>query len=878
FHERLRDPARALAGWRTVPVRARAAMTELDHWSAAVDALLRHATEDRQAIADALLDGVDPGEPVAVESTGGDPHRGGRTVLRVRFASGAVLAYKPRSLAPEVAFSTILDALADDLGRDVPTAAAVLDRGDHGWVEWVEAAPCPTVTAVERFYRRQGVLLAVLHVLGTTDLHHENLIAVGASPILVDLETLAHPVLPGWPVEGDTDASDSSGLDDSVLRIGLLPHRLLVGDDALDPSGLAADGDQRVIRGGLQVEAGGTDRMRLVEGERTLGPTPGRPMFDGRPVDVLDHVDALRAGFRAGRRAIRRHRDAWSAADGPLADLWQAPVRVVLRPTRVYALLLSEAFHPHRLGDAIERDLLFERLWAGVRRQPLLGSVIASERAELERGDVPSFTTRVDSRHLWDGMGRDLGPLLPESAADGIRRRLAALDATDDARQEELVEASFELRATEARQRPRPGSTIDKTVGGGSEPIDPSRWIDGAQRAGDALIERAFRGRHGARWLVPRRLGTDRWSLVEAGPDLYFGVSCVALFLAALAEVADEPRYGLVADEAVATIERMLTIEDPAVRRDLGLTSAGAFDGLAGVVYALLHLARWRRRSELVEQAEALVEALVDTVEQDRHHDVVSGAAGTAVVARRLAVLRPSTAADALVARCGDRLAERAETLSTGVAWRPASGGEPLAGMAHGVAGIAWALAEVGGHRELIDAALDAEDALYDPVAGNWRDLRPRPAGVDERFLVAWCHGAPGVGLARLALGLADPELDARRRTRLDRDIDRAVTTTLDGGFGLGHSLCHGDLGNLDMLLEVAVHRGDAALEDRARRLGLAVASSIERQGFLVGTPGGTRPPGAMVGLAGIGYGLLRLAAPRVVPSWLRLAPFPTAA
>ena len=106
----------------------------------------------------------------------------------------------------------------------------------------------------------------------------------------------------------------------------------------------------------------------------------------------------------------------------------------------------------------------------------------------------------------------------------------------------------------------------------------------------------------------------------------------------------------------------------------------------------------------------------------------------------------------------------------------------------------------------------------------------------------------------------------------VEREIDEAVATTLRTGFGLNHSLCHGDLGNLDFLLDVARARGDRELEARVYRLAHGVLESIQRQGWLYGTPAGTEPPGLMVGLAGIGYGLLRLAAPGEVPSLLRLA------
>jgi lantibiotic modifying enzyme len=89
----------------------------------------------------------------------------------------------------------------------------------------------------------------------------------------------------------------------------------------------------------------------------------------------------------------------------------------------------------------------------------------------------------------------------------------------------------------------------------------------------------------------------------------------------------------------------------------------------------------------------------------------------------------------------------------------------PLAGLSHGAAGIAWALlalfARTGEERFRTAArgGIAFERSVFSTEAGNWRDLRdPEHA----RFPTAWCHGAPGIGLARLAT--------VPRQSRLYRD------------------------------------------------------------------------------------------------------------
>jgi lantibiotic modifying enzyme len=132
---------------------------------------------------------------------------------------------------------------------------------------------------------------------------------------------------------------------------------------------------------------------------------------------------------------------------------------------------------------------------------------------------------------------------------------------------------------------------------------------------------------------------------------------------------------------------------------------------------------------------------------------------------------------------------------------------------------------------------------------------------------MAWCYGAPGIGLARLQMlrHLEDP--------LLREEATIALNTTLARGFGANHSLCHGDLGNMDFLWQANEMLNQPDLPARINRLTNIILESIRRDGWLCGVPLGVESPALMNGLAGICYGLLRLAEPTRVPSVLVLAP-----
>lgn len=78
----------------------------------------------------------------------------------------------------------------------------------------------------------------------------------------------------------------------------------------------------------------------------------------------------------------------------------------------------------------------------------------------------------------------------------------------------------------------------------------------------------------------------------------------------------------------------------------------------------------------------------------------------------------------------------------------------------------------------------------------------------------------------------------------------------------------HGDGGNIDFLLEAArFNDSQEYLKEGIERM----CASIEQYGWLCGTPDHLETPGLMVGLAGIGMSLLRIAFPKKVPCVLLL-------
>ncbi|HSG40848.1 MAG TPA: DUF4135 domain-containing protein, partial [Thermoanaerobaculia bacterium] len=144
-------------------------------------------------------------------------------------------------------------------------------------------------------------------------------------------------------------------------------------------------------------------------------------------------------------------RDALLAPGGPLAVFETAPTRVLVRPTHAYMKLLTESFHPFVVQDALDRDRLLDRLWVDIEAHPGLEKIIPHEHLELERGDVPMFTSFPGSRDVWTSLGERIPGLLRETGMETAKRILGQMGEADLERQLRIIRGTLELPARERR-------------------------------------------------------------------------------------------------------------------------------------------------------------------------------------------------------------------------------------------------------------------------------------------------------------------------------------------------------------------------------------------------------------------------------------------
>ena len=875
FVELLGDPTHALPVFQEYAVLARLSVEAVERWVECSVEFVTRLAVDGPALRETLLP-ANAGCLVALSGDAGDQHHNGRTVQMLTFESGVKLVYKPRSLDVDARFQELLAWLAERGELPAFRQLRLLSREGYGWSEFVEPRPCESEEGVERFYQRLGAQLCLFHHLSGMDMHYENLIAEGEHPVVVDLETLFHPQISDrMNFLAREEQLFIRLVDYSVTRICMLPIRAWANEshEGVDMGGMSSPAGKLSPNEVPYWEDTGQDTMRQNRKRILMGGGRNLPTLRGQQVPLDRYVDPLCTGFERMYRVLMRERDALLAPEGPVRRFTPVEIRILLRSTQIYYTLIQESYHPDLLRDGLERDRYFDSLWVGMRRRPFLAKVAMAERAAMHRGDIPRFASRPDSKDLWSGPGELIPNALWRTGMEVCEERLAGMREVDLERHLWWIRAS--LLSALPEQAPEKEQPLTRARHESTAPVERSRLMGAARAVGDRLATLAGSDEGMLGWLGLRQdnVKSNRWAFAPMALDLYGGMSGVALFLAQLGRLSGEEHFTRMARNASDTLRRL------AERSRVRVSVLGGFEGWGGILYTLTQLGVLFEDPTLLAEAESHVEALPPHISGDRNLDVIGGVSGCIGGLLALHHTTGSKRALEVAVSCGEHLLATRQPQAQGCGWMTTvPSAQPLSGFSHGASGMAWALMELAAASgqarfgEVAREALAYERTLFVPEQLNWRDPRlaegeGTSAEPPAQSTCAWCYGAPGIGLAR-----------ARILRHLDTPVLReelraAVAGTVRHGFGRNDSLCHGDLGNLEVLASAQAVGEAPEAGALIPSLLEAVLARAEQRAWRCAVPLGLDTPGLMIGLAGIGWGLLRFAAPDRVANVLVLEP-----
>jgi type 2 lantibiotic biosynthesis protein LanM len=727
-----------------------------------------------------------------------------------------------------------------------------LAREEHGWSEFIEQRGTDD-GGCARFFRRAGGWLALFHCFAAADMHQENMIASGEHPVPIDLETIFHAAADRGISSPEEQAAAAAReiLSNSVMTVGLLPaYGRSPLNNVFAIGGLTADWTSKTVIDWTDVN---TDEMRPVKARQAGAGSPNLPHVDGVAARFSGYTEDFISGFSDYAKFLMR-----VSRDDNFGGLFDgfagASVRRVVRPTRFYAMLLQRLRNHQSMDDGItwsaQADFI-ARLADWEKDDDPMWPLLRAERRALLALNVPHFVSPSDGNEIRDASGISVR-VGPTSGLERAKSRVQKLDDREIAWQVEVIRENTNSRLPAARQ-----ALADAGAVPGKD-----AFIAEADKAAAEISRHAIRRGPAAAWIGLDWLGdSDMAQLTNLGPDIYNGTSGIALFLAAHAAVTGTDKSADLALAGVAYLRRQIRSRNAArFARSLGL---GAGTGLGGIVYALTAMAAILRDDALRADAQTAA-ALVtdDLIAADKQLDVIGGAAGAILALLRLYRVGGAETVLRRAEKCGEHLLAQSRPgaqgqrsfLGQGVGTRP------LNGMSHGAAGFAYALAALAaasGRDDFASAASECiafENSSYDVARKNWPDLR---GGGEPSWPCQWCHGAPGIGLARIATG--------RRGTisakSMRADIEGAAAAVERAWPGNVDTLCCGTLGSVEFLCEAADALGRNDLRDLAARRLASVMQAASTSGDYRWNSGGRQfNLGLFRGLAGVGYTALRQA------------------
>lgn len=748
----------------------------------ALSELLRNLRDHKKEICDTIFDGKEYTCIQQIRLGAGDYHNKGRSAAWISTDAGWMI-YKPRDCRVDTAAYAFVKKY---FGGIVVIPECFTDGFSFGICKYCKKEVAGGHENAARWYYSLGAMCVLLEILGSTDMHSENVIASDGIPAIIDLETLLTPKMKQLD---RTMLEEQDAACDSLWKSGIFPK----------------------IMNGRQISV-----LLDTESEENSA-----PIVDGSPASWYAYEKEFFEGFSAKYRECMSRKDE---IEKDLKSLFEeVSLRLILRTSQYYGDLMMGTYKSVMVSsEDIQTNMRENLRTILMRRMPAQYGPIAEAEAEaILRGDIPIFTVAADSREICAD-GKSLTDYFTEeSGVDRALRNLERMNEDEMDYEINLLRRSLYLtpvkmnlsgnesigKASEIVSDPAKNETDGKTSAVLSDPAKnetdgktnrilsepemireaalPLRRED-ALREAESILEEVYAG------MISVPGGAPSWLILNMNdgssnmipPDMAEGAAGLGLYAAAVGMLTEKAAVrehaDRILDAALILIGEYIDhLYDGGMYRPVSGLRFGEAEGIGGILKCLILMERYRRDTDLsgirshMENIFQLLsgDACIERIKKTALTDRFNGISG--LLYTLCAYHAPGETAehvDDLIFRLGQRLLELKKFQADGYTlWKTVSKRHIISGAGHGMIGIAEAL-WLAGKRMRQDAWIEAareaarfEYNTYDQKIGTWPDRRIFPP---QGFMHGYCSGAPGIGIvsrrmedmdeAKLLTGLAD--------------------------------------------------------------------------------------------------------------------------
>jgi|GEM_PF-6818824 len=765
-----------------------------------------------------------------ISSSNSDKHNGAETLI-IKFDNSFKLVYKPKNLENEIIYKNILNLISGILDMD-SYQFLIMNIADYGWEEYIPNECTNKNKEKKLFFQRMGIILCINYLLGTSDMHYENMISYREFPTIIDLETILF--VPQFI---------SNQIDDicsrSVLSLGILPQRQSYDEDI---SGI----DVSLLGGGRYSHKFPIKVPRIIN-EKTSSisidyvyPTMKRAAHIYEPERYIENIID---GFRLTYEAILSDKLKFLSGIEPLRH---TSTRVVYRDTQLYSQLLSLSYHPDFLKENSRRESVFQELYKNADN--IHPHIIEEEIAALMRGDIPVF-------YQHNNKPLNKSPDAIESVPTAYKKvieKVENLNFKDMERQILLIQYSF-YQHTKEQIPIQFKMQKNQSYGDG----DVKAVL---QNIADYVVRQSVYVTHSSTafiGLFPTIKYAYNKCMKRLDYYLYDGISGLAIFLHAVNKFACVSRY----NQICSNIDEELFDYTDNMNSN-NISKAGAFSGEASILFTYIILYHIQKRSIYLEYAIKHYKKIAAFLQDNmlKEYDIIDGYAGIMLVFSLLYDQTKELSILAEIERLAEVLLHEKVEVGGGIAWNNSYNDNYLIGFSHGNSGIALALAKLHAltdkqnYLEACYQCMQYEKSKYCKSINNWIDQRDNGGkGCED----TWCNGVTGILLGRIRMQQLLSKSPDYVKKAIAEDITNSISIVNSSHHSNNYCLCHGAGGNSLIFAECIKQIECEKMKKESLEYVHKLISDVMQNNWCV-KPEEFIHPGIMTGISGIGYSIMK--------------------
>lgn len=803
----------------------------------------------------------------------GDLHKSNKNVCLLTFENNVKILYKPRNYNNENALNKFVDYLNSKNANIEVGIPKFLTFTSHSWVKFIEQKDVNSEEEITEYYNNLGKIVCLFYILGTADIIPDNIIVSGKMPYFIDLECLISK-----PKLFKISPNINGLFEDSVIRTGMLP--LWVQGEGTERDILNSvffEFNTQTVNKRIW-ENKNSSQIQLTKSETLLGDEKDKhlPSFNGKVYSLTPNLlNEVKKGFKKMYSFFSDNKDDIVKEIQSKSFFQNIENRIILHPTAIYETFFREINLPEYFQNTTTIDeLLHEAL--KLENQEDETKLFESLKKQLYHNDIPYFYVKGTDNALYDGFGEIIDENFEfnnNEAINLIIQRLKNLNKEDFRFQSNIVDCSLQFGFEAFKIK---FVNNDCFINSKNKKINnvhiKENLLLSAVKIAEFLIDNSFCIENEINWISKNRDQRDgRYAIMPMNLDLYDGISGIAFFFLYLYKYSKEEKYNDYANKIFKHLENIakqrLEIDFYNTLPEYLIKSIplAPFSYPCSYIYLSTHF-HGNNFNEIFYKDiiyEKILNNIYQIIDINTQNDFFFGKIGLLnfLITLKFHHNINNRTINQLIESCILNIKQTAISRKEGVAWEyidsfDYNAKKYLGGFAHGTGGIASVLFRSGKMLKdvkltsLAKKALSYDRSLFDEKINGWIDGRTKDANYDAG---CWCHGSSGIALSRLLITqFINDEF-------IPKELEIAATNILLNGIGGNQCVCHGDLGNLEVLYAISKKLKDNELKKNV----LDTINNISSQ-FLDGKKLKSGDDGQLglyslfMGYAGMGYQFIR--------------------